>query len=108
MAKKEKKQVKKKEADVLKLQDLLTRLPKSIQAKETSKGTVLRSGSLYIMHLKQSPKGILYFRRTKTGQHLESNYATSEKDIDALIKKIEVKKQDQVIDEKINAHKIKK
>jgi hypothetical protein len=59
--KKKKAQTKKKQADVLKLQDLLSRLPKAIIAKETSKGTVLRSGSLYIMHVKQSPQGILYF-----------------------------------------------
>jgi hypothetical protein len=40
------------------------------------------------MHIKQSPRGILHFLRTKTGQHLESGYATTEKEIDVLIQKI--------------------
>jgi len=106
MAKK-KKQTKKKEADVskessvLKLQDLLSRLPKGIIAKETSKGTVLRCGKLYIMHIKQSPQGILHFQRTKTGQHLESGYFTTEKDLDALFKQIETKVKDNKIDEAV-------
>ena len=98
---KKKVQTKNKQADVLKLQDLLNRLPKGIQAKETSKGTVLRCGSLYIMHVKQSPQGILYFHRTKTGQHLESKYATNEKEIDALVKEIENLIKNQKIDDAV-------
>jgi len=101
MNKKEKKQTKNKQADVLKLQDLLSRLPKGVIAKETSKGTVLRSENLYILHLKQSPQGILHFQRTKSGQHLESAYASSEKDIDALMKEIENRIKNQKIDDAV-------
>jgi len=101
MSKKEKKQTKNKQAGVLNLQDLLSRLPKGIQAKETSKGTVLRSGSLYILHLKQSPQGILHFHRTKSGQHLESAYATNEKDVEALMKEIENLIKNQKIDDAV-------
>jgi hypothetical protein len=79
---------KKKEADVSKLQDFFNQLPKGINVKVTTKGTVLRHNKLYLMHVKQSPKGILHFLRTKTGQHLQSGYATNKKEIDALLQEI--------------------
>ncbi len=73
---------------IIKLEDLISRLPKNVIAKDTSKGTVLRHGKTYFMHIKQSPRGILHFLRTKTGKHLESGWATTEKEIDTLIQKI--------------------
>lgn len=79
---------KKTKAGTPKLQDFLSRLPKDVDRKETRKGTVLRYDKLYLMHVKQSPKGILHFLRTKTGKHLESDYATTEKEIDALLQEI--------------------
>ena len=81
-------QKEKKDADVPKLKDLLKQLPKGIDAKETSKGTVLRHEKTYIMHLSQSPKGVHSYLRTKTGRHLESKYSTNKREIEALIKKI--------------------
>ena len=73
---------------IVKLEDLLDRLPKEIDVRETQKGTILRNEKTYLMHVKQSPKGILYFLRTRTGKHLESGYATTEKEINSLIQKI--------------------
>ena len=84
-------QTKKKEAGVLKLQDMLDRLPKDVDVRETRKGTILRNEKTYLMHVKQSPKGILHFLRTKTGKHLNSGYATTEKEINELIQKIDDK-----------------
>lgn len=81
-------QTKKKEAEVPKLQDLLSRISKDVDVKETQKGTILRNEKTYLMHVKQSPRGILHFLRTKTGKHLEGNYATNKKELDALIQKI--------------------
>jgi len=72
----------------VKLEDLISRLPKDVDVRETRKGTVLRNEKTYLMHVKQSPKGILHFLRTKTGKHLESDYATTEKEINSLIQKI--------------------
>ena len=88
---------KKKNADMIELQDFLKRLPKEITAKKTSKGTVLRHEKTYIMHVTQSPRGVHSFLRTKTGQHLQSEYANTEKEINALIQKINDKlKQEKV------------
>ncbi len=53
------------------------------------------------MHVKQSPQGILHFIRTKTGKHLESSYATIEEDVYSLIKDIDDKIKNQMIDDKI-------
>ena len=86
---------------IAKLEDLINRLPKNVEVKETRKGTVLRHGKLYLMHVKQSPKGILHFLRTKTGKHLESDYATTEKEINSLIQEIDDKIKDHKIDDKI-------
>ena len=82
------KNVKKAGDNITKLEDLISRLPKNVEVKETQKGTVLRHSKLYLMHVKQSPKGILHFLRTKTGKHLESGYATNKEELDALIQKI--------------------
>jgi hypothetical protein len=96
-------QTEKKEADVPNLQDFLKQLPKGIDAKETSKGTVLRHDKSYIMHITQSPKGIHSFLRTKAGKHLESAYATNKKEIDALVQKINDKLTEQKKDDKKNS-----
>ena len=85
------KKVKKAGDKIAKLEDLFSRLPKNVEIKETRKGTVLRHSKLYLMHVKQSPRGILHFLRTKTGKHLESGYATTEKEINSLIQKIDDK-----------------
>ena len=76
---------------IAKLEDLISRLPKNIEVKETQKGTILRNEKTYLMHVRQSPKGILHFLRTKTGKHLESGYATNKKGLDALIQEIDSK-----------------
>jgi hypothetical protein len=92
MDKEKKAQSKKKEAGksdkIAKLEDLISRLPKDVIAKDTSKGTVLRHGKTYFMHIKQSPRGILHFLRTKTGKHLDSRYASTEKELDVLLQEI--------------------
>ena len=75
----------------VKLEDLISRLPEDVDVRETRKGTVLRNEKTYLMHVKQSPKGILHFLRTKTGKHLESDYATTEKEINSLIQEIDGK-----------------
>ena len=75
----------------LQLKDFLSSLPKDIDVRETRKGTILRHGKTDIMHVKQSPKGILHFLRTRTGKHLESNYATTEKELDVLLQEIDDK-----------------
>ena len=86
-------QTKKKEAGakIVKLEDLISRLPKSVKVKKTLKGTILRNKKIYLMHVVQSPRGILHFLRTKTGKHLDSRYATTEKELDALIQEIDSK-----------------
>ena len=85
------KNVKKAGDKIAKLEDLISRLPKNVEVKETQKGTILRNEKTYLMHVKQSPKGILHFLRTKTGKHLESGYATTEKEINSLIQEIDDK-----------------
>lgn len=85
------KKVKKAGDKIAKLEDLISRLPKEVEVKETQKGTILRNEKTYLMHVKQSPKGILHFLRTRTGKHLESNYATTDKEINSLIQKIDNK-----------------
>jgi hypothetical protein len=82
------KETKKKNADVTNLQDFLKRLPKEIIVKKTSKGTILRHDKTYVMHVTQSPRGVHSFIRTKTGQHLESEYSNTENEINTLIHKI--------------------
>jgi hypothetical protein len=99
------KETQKKNADVPKLHNFLEQLPKGIDAKPTSKCTILRHKKTYIMHVTQSPKGIHSFLRTKTGQHLESKYASTKKEIDALIRNINDKLTDKKIDDKINNEK---
>jgi len=102
MNKKAQTKTKSKEADVLKLEVLLNKLPKNVTVKETSKGHILRNGKHgYLMHVKQSPLGILHFVRTETGKHLQSGYIKKESDIELFLKEIETKIKDQVIDEKI-------
>ena len=85
------KEVKKAGDKIAKLEDLISRLPKEVEVKETQKGTILRHGKTYIMHVSQSPKGIHSFLRTKTGKHLDSRYATTEKEIDTLLQEIDDK-----------------
>jgi len=85
------KEVKKAGDNITKLEDLISRLPKEVEVKETQKGTILRNEKTYLMHVKQSPKGILHFLRTRTGKHLESNYATTEKELDVLLQEIDGK-----------------
>lgn len=85
------KNVKKAGDNITKLEDLISRLPKEVEVKETQKGTILRNEKTYLMHVKQSPKGILHFLRTKTGKHLESSYVTTEKEINSLIQEIDGK-----------------
>ena len=75
----------------VKLEELISRIPEGIDVRETQKGTILRNEKTYLMHVKQSPKGILHFLRTKTGKHLESGYATNKEEFDALIQKIDDK-----------------
>ena len=82
------KNVKKAGDKIAKLENLISRLPKDVSVKETLKGTILRNEKTYLVHVKQSPKGILHFLRTKTGKHLESDYATTEKEINSLIQEI--------------------
>lgn len=98
-------QKEKKNADVPQLHEFLKQLPKGIDAKATSKGTVLRHKKNYIMHVTQSPKGIHSFLRTKTGQHLERNYASTKKEIDALIRNINDKLTDKKIDDESSNEK---
>lgn len=93
-------QTKKKEAGI-QLQDLLTRLPKGVDARETSRGIILRCGKTYLMHVAQTQRGIHHFIRTPTGKHLESAWATSEKDVNSMVKDIEDKIKNQKIDAKI-------
>ena len=92
-----------KSGNKVKLEDLISRLPESVIVRETRRGHILRHDKLYLMHVKQSPKGILHFLRTKTGKHLESNYATREKEINSLIQEINDKIKDQKIDDKIKS-----
>ena len=103
----EKKEIKKKEveAEVLKLQDLISRLPKGVSATETTRGTILRSGKIYLMHVAQTPRGIHHYIRTPTGRHLESSWASTESEINLLIKEIDGKIKDQKIDDKIKSKK---
>ena len=93
-------EVKKKEAGI-QLQDLLTRLPKGIDVTESARGTILRIGKTYLMHVAQTSRGLHHFVRTKTGKHLESAYAVTEKDVNSIVKEIEDKIKNQKIDDKI-------
>ncbi len=88
-----KKEVKKadKSDKKVKLDDLISRIPEGIDVRETQKGTILRNEKTYLMHVKQSPKGILHFLRTRTGKHLQSNYATTDKELDVLLQDIDDK-----------------
>ena len=95
------KEKKVKKADEVKLEDLISRFPEDVDVRETRKGTVLRHNKLYLMHVKQSPKGILHFLRTRTGKHLESSYTSSKEELDALIQEIDDKIKDHKIDDKI-------
>ena len=98
-----KKNVKKagKSDKIVKLEDLINRLPESVIVKEARRGHILRHGKLYLMHVKQSPKGILHFLRTRTGKHLNSGYVTNKEEIDTLLQEIDDKIKDQEIDDKI-------
>ena len=75
----------------LQLKDFLSSLPKDIDVRETRKGTILRHGKTYIMHVSQSPRGVHSFHRTKTGKHLDSRYASTEKELDVLLQEIDNK-----------------